>query len=181
MICQPYLAFSISMTREGIFNALWRMPEKTTRTYMKLHREAPEHERRQYSLVHWPESFGTPELPWESAPAILAAIRTFPEGSRPTVRAAKWFWRLTLAGLAPASPGERLLWALLAVEYERSDAPPEAWRGLEQHLLQPEMEEPPIFSAYLNDLKRAAEAAARLGWGVGHQDLPVAAKVAKPY
>src|SRR5581483_1271888 len=41
--------------------------EKTIRNIMAEHRAAPPEVRREYSLVKWPESFGTRDLPWASA------------------------------------------------------------------------------------------------------------------
>jgi len=66
--------------------------------------------------VRYPESFGDLDLPWESVPHILDFMTIYPslqadpnlvdimvDGSYlPTTRAAKWYWRLTLA--APDSP-----------------------------------------------------------------------------
>jgi hypothetical protein len=67
--------------------------------------------------VNYPQSFGTPDLPWESASAVLGYIEIHPhlqlqlgvkfgllmDGKpRPTTRAAKWYWRLFLA--APDAP-----------------------------------------------------------------------------
>lgn len=112
--------------------------EKACRNYMARHREVPEHERRQYRLVYWPESFGTPELPWEAAPAVLEAIRIAGEDKRPTVRTAKWYWRLTVA--APdMRPEDRLEMARHLAAVEASDLPSaaESWRGFEWKLLHP--------------------------------------------
>ncbi|MGE5618089.1 MAG: hypothetical protein ACM3US_02395 [Sphingomonadaceae bacterium] len=112
--------------------------EKTVRTYAKIQREAPEHERRQYRLVYWPESFGTPELPWEAAPAVFEAIRMTGEESRPTVRTAKWYWRLFLA--APdMAPKDRLRTARQMAAVEVSDLPraAQSWRLFEWKMLHP--------------------------------------------
>lgn len=112
--------------------------EKTVRNYMALHREASEHERRQYRLTYWPESFGTPELPWEAAPAVLEAIRIAGEDNRPTVRTAKWYWRLALAASA-LHPRERLDMArkMAAAEASGLARAAESWRGFEWKLIHP--------------------------------------------
>lgn len=57
-------------------------------------------EQNQYELARWPESFISGALPWESAATILELLRLLlPD--RPTVRVARWFWRVTQA--APAA------------------------------------------------------------------------------
>jgi hypothetical protein len=85
--------------------------EKSVRNIMKEHRATGPEVRRLYDQVLWPESFGTPELPWESASVVLEAIRVAEAGRyssgaeepprgepyRPTVRMAQWIWRLALA------------------------------------------------------------------------------------
>ena len=100
--------------------------EKACRNYMAIHRQAGEHERRQYRLTYWPVSFGTPELPWEAAPAVLEAVRMTCEDGRPTVRTAKWYWRLSLA--APdMEPKDRLnmarQMAAVVKAYSEKEAP----------------------------------------------------------
>ncbi len=130
--------------------------EKSVRTIMAEHRKASPEERRSFSGVHWPESFGTPELPWEAAPAVLDLVR-LTEGTRPTVRVARWFWRLTLAGLADNSPEERAMWALLAAECEFSDGTDGVWRSIEQRLLQPESDSiEEALKPYLDAVRSAA-------------------------
>jgi len=78
--------------------------------------------------VQWPESFGTEDLPWQSAVAVLDFLEVFPRlqinsglgfgllmdgQTRPTIRAAKWYWRLFLA--APEAPiDKRALMACMA-------------------------------------------------------------------
>lgn len=59
-------------------------------------------DREQYRYVHWPESFGTDELPWASAAALLPELRWLRAlHARPSVRWASWFWRISLS--APAA------------------------------------------------------------------------------
>jgi hypothetical protein len=94
--------------------------EKACRNYMALHRNAPEEERRQYRLARWPESFGTPDLPWEAAPAVLEAVRVAGEAYRPTVRTVKWYWRLTLAW-PESQPEDRLEMARVLAVAEATD------------------------------------------------------------
>lgn len=124
--------------------------EKTVRNIMKEHRAAPEQERRLYGQVFWPESFGTPELPWESAPAVLEAIRLSEEGRfssatwtasvtepyRPTVRTAKWLWRLALAE-PDMRARDRLGWARCLADIDASGSPyaDRAYREMEGELL----------------------------------------------
>jgi len=61
-------------------------------------------EKNAYRVLRWPESFGTPELPWEASAACLEllAFRDRSGRLRPSARVAKWFYRLTLA--APEAP-----------------------------------------------------------------------------
>ena len=130
--------------------------EKTVRTYIKEHHAAPEHERRLYRQVYWPESFiNNPDLPWEAAPVVLEAMRACEDKKedRPTVRTAKWLWRLALATpymAASDQPGwarDRLDWARILAACEASGLPKaeETWRWMEWRLLHPEVEPPKPF------------------------------------
>lgn len=97
--------------------------EKSIRNILAAHRNASEQERRQYRQAWWPESFGTPELPWESSRAVLGFVRFCDERQipHPTVRQAKWYWRLHLA--APGMPmleAAELAGALSGVESARN-------------------------------------------------------------
>jgi len=66
-------------------------------------------EKQTYSAFHWPESMLSGALPWEAVPAALelfAYMNTGNSRGRPSIRDARWFWRVTLA--APdISIGER--------------------------------------------------------------------------
>lgn len=57
-------------------------------------------EQRLDRFVRWPESMGTSDLPWEASRSILRLLRIYlTDGDRrPTVRAARWYWRLNQAG-----------------------------------------------------------------------------------
>src|SRR5581483_2832123 len=61
---------------------------------------------QEYTLVRWPQSFMAGALPWEAARPVLDYLRLCDQQGlpRPTVRAARWFWRLRLA--APTLPDE---------------------------------------------------------------------------
>lgn len=52
-------------------------------------------EKLRFTEVRWPESFGTNDLPWESAAAVLELARSL--GHPPMVPLAVWYWRATLA------------------------------------------------------------------------------------
>lgn len=49
-----------------------------------------------YRDVYWPDSFERGDLPWEAAAAVLALYRQRQStyGFRPTVRLARWYWRI---------------------------------------------------------------------------------------
>jgi hypothetical protein len=64
----------------------------------------PDNERRQYTLAKWPDSFTSGALPWEASATTLELLRERqrraelrPDDSRPLVRVAKWFHRVSLA------------------------------------------------------------------------------------
>jgi hypothetical protein len=59
----------------------------------------PEEERRQNGLFSWPRSMELGGLPWEASSSALRLLRWRDERGlgRPTVRHAKWYWRLLLA------------------------------------------------------------------------------------
>ncbi len=75
---------------------------RTIARYVREFRKLPEIERRPYRYFVWPDSMGTPDLPWEASRAALDLTRhRYALGLHPpTTVEAKWFWRLTLA--APA-------------------------------------------------------------------------------
>lgn len=140
--------------------------EKTVRNIMAEHRGASERERRQYALAHWPESFeNNPDLPWEAARLILEGMRIH-GGKRPTVRAAKWLWRLSLANQASPDVDSRYaLWDLAkimaAVEASGLPGKEETWRGIERTLLNPgragETSVGPAFMAHATEEAMYAE------------------------
>ena len=53
------------------------------------------HERALYERVYWPETFEHGALPWEASPVVLELIALM-EPKRPTVRLARWYWRVSL-------------------------------------------------------------------------------------
>lgn len=64
-----------------------------------------------YRYVYWPESFQAGDLPWEAAAVVLELMEDHRQRhqrapdiwtERPTVRLARWFWRVTQA--APDAP-----------------------------------------------------------------------------
>lgn len=61
-------------------------------------------DRQQYELARWPESFQEGALPWESAATVLALLQVLLP-NRPSVRLARWVWRVRQAvpdaGLGP--------------------------------------------------------------------------------
>ena len=84
---------------------------RAVRYSIEKHKLLPPEEQRQYALFHWPGSLGSPDLPWEASAACLELLAYFQQAnrwdpahyaSRPTIRLAKWFWRVTLA--APDAP-----------------------------------------------------------------------------
>ncbi|MGE0135108.1 MAG: hypothetical protein AB7L91_08505 [Dehalococcoidia bacterium] len=55
----------------------------------------PSDAQHQYRYAQWPDSFGTPDLPWEAASAVNE-LRLLRDGRIPTVPLGKWFYRLRL-------------------------------------------------------------------------------------
>jgi hypothetical protein len=64
--------------------------------------ELTEKERRQYRYFRWPESMEEDSLPWEGASAALELIRDRAGQPRPSIRLARWYWRVTQ--IAPDAP-----------------------------------------------------------------------------
>ena len=54
-------------------------------------RKMSESEQRRYDEVVWPESFGSPDLPYAAAATILELTRFM--GRAPLVPLARWYWR----------------------------------------------------------------------------------------
>ena len=76
--------------------------ERTVARILARFRDLPAHERHEYNLARWPESFEEGLLPWEAGAAVLEMLSNQRTASgawveRPTVRRARWFWRATLA------------------------------------------------------------------------------------
>jgi hypothetical protein len=65
-------------------------------------------ERRRFQLAFWPDAFGTPDLPWESAGAVTELTRLM--GRPPEIPLASWFWKTRLA-LPGAEPRLCRAWA----------------------------------------------------------------------
>ncbi len=80
--------------------------ERTLRRLRRRWETLQAHERAQYGYVHWPETFEAGLLPWEASRAILDLIALYQDKGwgRPTVRMAKWYWRL--ASVLPDTPNE---------------------------------------------------------------------------
>lgn len=85
-----------------------------------------EKEAADYRSFDWPRSMGSPDLPWEAGATALELLRlTADDRVRPTVRVAKWFWRVTLA--APDSPpATRLFVARLLAAQELAGNEPDS-------------------------------------------------------
>lgn len=142
----------ITAQLEGEAKALKREDwpsEKSVRNIIAEHRDAPEQERRLYRLVYWPESFtGNPDLPWESAREVLVAMSYIEKyqpggvGGRPTIRMAKWYWRLYLVdpngGISGRVHLARMLAAYEAGDRSGTDA---TWRSVERQLVSPDSDE----------------------------------------
>jgi hypothetical protein len=69
---------------------------RTIRRYFKEFDDLPEGVQRDYLDAHWPESFGTPELPWTAAPSLFELVRYHGNSNMPA-RLVKWFHRVTAA------------------------------------------------------------------------------------
>lgn len=107
--------------------------ERSVSRYMQGHKGLTLEERRQYKLLRWPDNLG--DLPWEAGPAVLDLLRQLrQEGAgRPTVRLARWYWRLWQA--VPDAPfGVRLSLSILhAALEELAEFIPDDWvRGIKE-------------------------------------------------
>lgn len=74
--------------------------ERTFRRLYKEHKDKPVEARQLAAYIKWPESFsdtGIP-LPYEAAPPLLRLLRF---RIRPTVRTARWYWRIVQSMPAP--------------------------------------------------------------------------------
>jgi hypothetical protein len=96
--------------------------ERTVRRLYEEHKMSSEAERLQSTRFRWPESMMLGLLPWEASRTALTYLffRRGTDGTRPTVREVKWFWRLHLA--SPQMPHQRVQgWTtwLTAWEYAR--------------------------------------------------------------
>jgi hypothetical protein len=105
---------------------------RTVHRYCDEYEKLPESVKAEQARFRWPETMRWGLLPWEASQAALELLAlqhrydqaltekdpAIPPRGRPTVRDAKWFWRLSLA--APTLPREsalRLAKELAAIEY----------------------------------------------------------------
>ena len=72
--------------------------ERTIGRILTDYARATEADRIPYERVYWPETFarGAAGLPWEASPVVLKLIALM-EPKRPTVRLARWYWRVSQA------------------------------------------------------------------------------------
>lgn len=96
--------------------------ERTIARIRKSLQDDPPEVRQAYRYVSWPESFGTPDLPWSASASLLELMSVYPAGERLTVRVAKWYWRVTQA-VPEASAGWRLEKAVFLVHGELGRIP----------------------------------------------------------
>src|SRR6266542_2464202 len=86
--------------------------ERSIRRIVADFRTKSTYEQHQAESFAWPESMLAGALPWEAARDALDLLRSRQEGEvkrpAPTVRVAKWFWRLRMA--APTMPKDRADW-----------------------------------------------------------------------
>lgn len=99
--------------------------ERTIARELKKFAELLDKDRLPYQLVFWPKAFPG-ALPWEAAPAVLELLALYgSRDRRPTVRTARWYWRVAQA--APNASTQALeAWAKRLSEAEiRADTEPE--------------------------------------------------------
>src|SRR5262249_13129909 len=80
---------------------------RTVSNRLKEYAALKDDQRLQYLYARWPEVMELGLLPWEASGAILelmAQQHLQPEGFRPTISEAVWFWRLTLAAPKAITP-----------------------------------------------------------------------------
>jgi len=107
------------------------------RRIVREHRRSNEADRVEFGYVRWPQSFGSGALPWEAAASLMPLMRLLDERRfpRPTMRRARWYWRIMLAvpGL-PVGRAYQLAGVLSAIEVGGQD-PLETWQAVESRLL----------------------------------------------
>lgn len=106
-------------------------------------------ERAGYERVRWPDSLAQPGLPLEASVKVLALLRHHQERgwSVPTVRKAKWFYKLSVA--APDAPFETCEYlAAIASAHEALAKPGDTFPGALQFYLAFEAWRPPNKAAY---------------------------------
>ena len=115
------------------------------RTIRRLHQEykqdLTDEERSQYRQLKWPESMemvvAITELPWDASASVLELLALWQHergGRRPTIRQAKWFWRITLAVPDAPLPSRECSSWILAAHEERGSVPEEELRKVEWFL-----------------------------------------------
>ncbi|MCA9831524.1 MAG: hypothetical protein KC495_13715 [Dehalococcoidia bacterium] len=93
----PWTALSAPALADALAEVGIEKSERQCRRYIDEFAGLTEGERREYGLVHWPETFGS-VLPWESSPAVVGLLGRFlRQGRRPHIRYARWYWHLTQA------------------------------------------------------------------------------------
>ncbi|MDA1010642.1 MAG: hypothetical protein O2888_04115 [Chloroflexi bacterium] len=108
--------------------------ERTIGRWKQEFLESDEEERRPYRYLQWPQSMGTPDLPWAASRVVLELLGDWREysglvGPRPTVRLARWAWRVYQAAPdAPAIVRLNLALDLAVSEVLGSPRPDIEWR-----------------------------------------------------
>lgn len=109
----------------------------TIRKYLRIWAEKGEEEKTPYQYLRWPQSMTSGALPWEASSAALELLSIVPppQGNRPSVRIARWFWRVTQAApdmplmvLDFSAPIDRFSIAQLLAEWEILGDPPSIYR-----------------------------------------------------
>ncbi len=98
-----------------------------------LRRKLPQ-DLTEYRLLYWPESMERRDLPWEASAAALELLVSRRGSGRPSIRLAKWLWRVTLAAPGCSLEERYNCAAWLSAREVLGDRPIEGLRGIEWYL-----------------------------------------------
>lgn len=115
----------------------WGKPPsvRTLSRWKKAFLALPPAERYEYGVARWPDAMEAGALPWEASASLMELLaHTLPNGAPPSVKWARWHYRVSLA-VPDACPDDRLRVSGYLADIEEKDAITDEDRRVAEALL----------------------------------------------